>query len=83
MPQQAKPWIESLDEVPDESDASELVEPLEREEIGYETELPAVKPERDFASPDIGEAFIEDKLLVLREKIFNIQKHIRSNQLMR
>lgn len=83
MRQQAKPWIESFDEISDEYDASELVEPLEREEIGYETEPPGLKPEPDFDSPDIGEAFIEDKLLVLREKILNIQRHIQSSNVMR
>ncbi len=83
MPQQTKEWKESFEPISDKTYASQLIEPVQREEIEYETELPALRPEADFASPDMGEAFVEDKLLVLREKIVNIRRHIQANHLMR
>ena len=83
MRQATREQKESFEVISNEYHAHQFIESLEREEIGYETELLALKPESDFDSPDIGEAFVEDKLLVLREKILNIQRHIQSSSVMR
>ncbi len=49
MPQQTKEWKESFEPISDKTYASQLIEPVQREEIEYETELPAMRPETDFA----------------------------------
>jgi hypothetical protein len=82
MRQETRERIESFEEISDQYHALQPLQPDPREEIGYRTELPGLKPETDFSSPDIGEAFIEDKLLVLREKILNIQRHIQTSSVM-
>jgi hypothetical protein len=80
MDQEARERIESY-ELSDDFDFPKLMR--DEEETEYKTESEEIIPPADFDSPEIADAFIDDKLDIITQKIKTVDTNIQKNYLMR